>query len=245
MTPSQRPLAATSWLAPTTLRRNLERIAAWDLPIHQAALLFYQHAPSLAYAPSEFHVRGLETHVHLPTDLPWEQGPGPCWDLCARLMDLAAPLAPWAGVLHPPGDPALLEDFAARWRKASPGWRLLVENIPSDGLEAHWPVIEALDLSLCLDNGHLMAFGQHHLLQRPGLARRVELLHCYAPGPEAGRHRHLGLQLLTPEQRALLGEILDLLDPNTTILFEVFTEEDLRASLETFYALDAERRPRG
>jgi len=147
-------------------------------------------------------------------------------------------------VLHPPDDPALLEGLARRWRGADPGWRLLVENVPGQDLRAHWPVIRELDLPLCLDVGHLMAFGQHWLLGEPDLPGRVELLHCYAPGPDTGRHSHLALSCLEPEQRGLLLEILGLITPNTTILFEVFSESDLRASLETFYAL-TDRRLRG
>lgn len=232
------PLAATSWLWPTTLKKNLRKIAAWNLPIKQAALLFYRHADCLAYDPGEFEAQpGLSTHAHLPVDLPWSRSPGACWDILRRLMDLASPLAPWAGVLHPPADPRDLEALAGLWLREAPCWKLLVENVPGQDLRAHWPVIEALDLPLCLDVGHLMAFGQHWLLDAPGFFGRVELLHCYAPGIVTDSHEHLPLTQLSPGQRATLGRVMESIRPETPVLFEVFAESDLRESLKAFYEL--------
>jgi hypothetical protein len=223
------------------LPENLRRIVAWKLPIRQVALLFYQSEPSLAYRPEDFEAgAGLTSHVHLPLDLPWESGPGAVWDILERLMALPAALAPWGGVLHPPADPALLASVAALWREASPGWRLMIENVPGRDLLAHWPVISDLDLPVCLDVGHLMAHGQEKLLEAPGLAARVELVHCYAPGIVWNRHEHLSLKELSPGQGRTLRSILEMTAPGTPVLFEVFSESDLRGSLETFYALTRE-----
>ena len=233
-----RVLAATSWLWPTALPDNLARIAAWELPVRQAALLFYQTEASLAYTAEDIPaLAGLSSHAHLPVDLPWERGARAVYEVIARLMDLAANLAPWGGVLHPPADPALLEGVARLWREAGPGWRVLVENVPGQGLRRHWPVIEALDLPVCLDVGHMMAFGQDWLPGLPGLWGRVELLHCYAPGVEPGRHSHLALDMLTPGQEETLRRVFEALPAKTPVLFEVFSEWDLRVSLETFYDL--------
>jgi len=237
------PLAAASWLWPTTLKKNLHRIASWKLPIRQVALLFYQHAPSLEYTPDEFEAPpGLTSHAHLPIDLPWKSGPEAVWDILSRLMALPRALSPWGGVLHPPEDPRDLDAVAAIWRAEAPGWRLMIENIPGRDLRAHWPVIEARDLPVCLDVGHLMAFDQDWLLDEPGLPGRVELVHCYAPGIVKGRHEHMALTELSPSQRRTLGRIMRLVRPNTPILFEVFSESDLRVSLETFYALSSDWR---
>ena len=281
--PPTRPLAATSWLWPADLPENLRRIKAWNLPISQVALLFYQLTASLAYSAREFdHLGGLACHVHLPLDLPWEAGPGEVWDSLVRLMALPgggdrtagkdlreqenardgqgrpaglrglaglfelgelggqARRPPWGGVLHPPADPGLLAGVARLWRRDAPGWRLMVENVQGQDLGVHWPVIEDLDIPVCLDVGHLMAFGQESLLDRPGLADRVELVHCYAPGPKRNRHRHLPLGELLPRQAPVLRRILEMIRPDTPLLFEVFSESDLRESLETFYALTRE-----
>ncbi len=235
-----RPLAATSWLWPGTIEENLLRIADLDLPVRQVALLFYRFRESLAMLEGGLPAPpGLTCHAHLPVDLPWEQGSRAVYAVIERLMAPPGGLAPWAGVLHPPADPADLAGVASLWRKAAPGWTILIENVPSSGLEEHWPVIRDLDLSLCLDVGHLMAFGQHRLLDAPDLGRRVELLHVYAPGTEAGTHHHLALSALTAKQEPWLRRCLEAAGPETTLLFEVFSEIDLRDSLETLYKLHA------
>lgn len=233
-----RPLAATSWLWPTTLADNLRRIAAWDLPIAQVALLFYQCQASLEYSPEDFPpAPGLNSHVHLPIDLPWAGGAEAVWRDITRLMELPGRLSPWGGVLHPPGDPALLAGVGALWRKNFPGWRLMIENIPGQDLRSHWPAITDLNLPICLDVGHLMAFDQHWLLDEPDLPDRVELIHCYAPGIAKHRHEHLALNELSPGQVKTLGQIFQMTKPDVPVLFEVFSESDLRDSLKTFYAL--------
>jgi hypothetical protein len=218
-------------------------MAAWNLPIRQAALLFYQHAPSLEYARADFLPgAGLDCHVHLPVDLPWQAGPKACFEIVSRLMAPPGPLVPWGGVLHPPARPRDLAGVAALWRESAPAWRLLVENVPGQDLRAHWPVIVEYDLPVCLDTGHLMAFGQHWLLGEPGLPGRVELVHCYAPGPCMNRHEHLALTRLTPGQAGLLRDIFALARPDVPVLFEVFSESDLLESLGAFNALRQEWR---
>ena len=233
-----RPLAATSWLWPTTLADNLRRISAWNLPIIQVALLFYQCQASREYSPEDFPpVPGLSSHVHLPIDLPWTSGPDAVWKDIACLMELPGSLSPWGGVLHPPADPVLLAGVGALWRKRVPGWRLMIENIPGQDLRTHWPAITDLDLPVCLDVGHLMAFDQHWLLDQPDLPGRVELIHCYAPGIVKHRHAHLPLGKLSRDQAKTLRQVLEMAKPDVPILFEVFSESDLRDSLKTFYAL--------
>lgn len=235
--PQTRPLAATSWLWPADLAYNLRSISRWDLPIREVALLFYQCAPSLAYGAGDFEPgAGLSCHAHLPVDLPWER-PDTAWDIITRLMAPPGPLLPWGGVLHPPGNPRALARIARLWRKASPDWRLLIENVPGQNLKAHWPVIAEHGLCVCLDVGHLMACNQHWLLDEPSLPGRTRLIHCYAPGTASSGHKHLALNALSARQRDDLRRIFTLLPPEVPALFEVFSESDLRASLDTFYAL--------
>lgn len=239
-------LAATSWLWPLPIAENLERMANWDLPIRQAALLFYESDPSLDLEPRDLPgLPGLTTHAHLPVDLPWNKGAKKVWKILTRLMDKVDRLGAWAGVLHPPADPEVMAEVAAMWKKAAPPWRLLLENVPGQDLSAHWPMIKDLDLPLCLDFGHMWAFGQHWLLKDPEVLPRVELLHCYAPGDTPNRHKHLSLAELTPEQTLSLRRILAQLPRRVVILFEVFAISDLRTSLEAFYHLtdDLEVRP--
>jgi len=244
-TPRGNPLAVTSRLWPCSLAENLRRISEWDLPIRpirEVGLLFYETETSLAYPLETFApLAGLSSHAHLPMDLPWEAGAHAVWDILRRLMEKPAEGAfckPWGGVLHPPEDPGLLAGVAELWRKAAPGWRLMVENIPTQDLRAHWPVIVEMDLAVCLDVGHLIAFGQEWLLHEPDLPNRVTLVHCYAPGERPNYHVHLPLSELTPAQAPLVRRILDMVSPAVPILFEIFSYEHLLASLERFYQLD-------
>ena len=237
-------LAVTSRLWPGSLAENLYRISTWDLPIRQVGLLFYEREASLAYPSEEFtHLAGLDAHAHLPMDLPWEAGAQAVWDVICRLMDKPGGTNTlWGGVLHPPEDIKCLAGVAALWRKEQPGWRLMVENIPSQDLRAHWPVILEMDLAVCLDVGHLIAFSQEWLLDEPSLPGRVELVHCYAPGPNLGQHIHLPLSRLTPAQAPILKRILAMTAPGAPVLFEIFSYAHLLDSLETFYELQREWR---
>lgn len=235
---NSRTLAVASWLWPISLAENLARIACWDLPIAQVALLFYQTAPSLAYTDRDLAAHpGLTAHVHLPLDLPWRHGPEAVFAVIQALMDKAGPLRPWAGVLHPPADAAVLADLAALWRETRPPWRLLLENVPGQDLADHWPTIRDLDIPLCLDVGHMMAFGQDWLLADPEALARVEMVHCYAPGVLPDRHEHLALDRLSAAQAATVRRVLAAVPERAVIVFEVFSESDLRASLQAFYAL--------
>jgi len=93
--------------------------------------------------------------------------------------------------------------------------------------------------------GHLMAFGQHWLLDEPDLPARVELVHCYAPGIVTMRHEHLPLSELSPSQARTIQAVLTLIKPDTPILFEVFSESDLRDCLENFTKLTQDWRHPG
>jgi len=244
-----RTLAVTSHLWECSLAENLRRISEWELPIHQVGLLFYEMEASLAYPPETFApLAGLFAHAHLPMDLPWEAGAHAVWDIICRLMEKPSEGAfrtLWGGVLHPPEDPGLLADVAKLWRTAAPPWRLMVENIPAQDLRAHWPVIVEMDLGVCLDVGHLMAFGQEWLLREPDLPGRVALVHCYAPGIRLKYHAHLPLSELTPAQASVVRGILAMVSPATPILFEIFSYEHLLLSLERFYQLDMEEEKHG
>ena len=53
-----------------------------------------------------------------------------------------------------------------------------------------------------------------------------------------GRHEHMSLKKLTREQTSILRHIVSGVRPDAVIVFEVFSESDLRTSLEAFYALE-------
>lgn len=123
----------------------------------------------------------------------------------------------------------LLADFARRWY-ARGGPPLLLENTAScdvaclgaDFLATH-------GLGFCLDAGHLLGYAQRRLLAST-LPERAALVHWSAPGPVAGRDRHLALDALTPEQADVARSLLARVPAGATHLLEVFSLEGVAAS---------------
>lgn len=114
---------------------------------------------------------------------------------------------------------------------------LLLENIRGNDLVALWPLIQSSNLGICLDLGHLLAYGQQtHCL--PGIWSHVRMLHLSAPGRpgapgEDGRHRdgHRSLAELDHQGRALLEDILGRIRPDCVLMLEVFEPEGFMESL--------------
>jgi hypothetical protein len=76
--------------------------------------------------------------------------------------------APWGFVLATARLPGLLEWFVDLWRAfGRPPSDILLENEEEAGAQALWPRPGPGD-RLCLDVGHMLAFGQTALLAIPG-----------------------------------------------------------------------------
>lgn len=189
-------LAAPSWVFPGTIRDNCAFLAG---KVDEAALLFLQTEPSRAYGrqdlPPDLARLGLSFHVHLPLDLPWHAGGEAVAAVCLELMDMVSFLDARRCVLHPPpagsgGDAAALEAFSRQWLAAgrSP-CDVLLENTRGNDLTGLWTCIETIGLGLCLDLGHMLAYGQRTLgVEFPERAR-PRMLHLNAPGgPGSGAH---------------------------------------------------------
>jgi hypothetical protein len=110
---------------------------------------------------------------------------------------------------------------------------LLLENIQGNDLRQLWPVIEARDLGICLDLGHLLAYGQD-TDRIPGIWSRVRMVHLNAPAPN-GRHRSLAC--LDRSGRARLERILRHVEPRCVFMIEVFSPEDFLQSLHFFESM--------
>lgn len=211
----------------------------------EIALCFFEAEACAAYGDDDLPPR-LATlpfawHAHLPVDLDWSRGGAAAADRARYVLDRASFLAPRAAVLHapelPPGHAAprarsvaqLLAGFARRWY-ARGGPPLLLENTAScdvaclgaDFLATH-------GLGFCLDAGHLLGYAQHRLLAST-LPERAALVHWSAPGPVAGRDRHLALDALTPAQGAVARALLARVPAGATHLLEVFSLEGVAAS---------------
>ncbi len=233
-------LAAPSFVRPGTVAENCTFLAE---KVDEVGLVFFETKACLAYDENDLAPwladLDLSYHVHLPLDLPWDQGIDAAFEVIAALAAKVGYLSPTAWVLHPHplAPPALVE---ARFTKLGidPA-DVLLENIEECDLTEIWAEILATSLSVCLDIGHVLAYSQHSLTRLPDFWQRVRMLHAYAPDP---RHpsRHTALTLLDLEGRKLLRYALKSLIPGTVVNLEIFNENDLIASLAHYKTLLAD-----
>lgn len=247
-------LGTTSFIYPADYLPNVERLAPC---VDEIELLMFASGPE--DRPSRQLVRELAArgadlavtyNVHLPTDVCLGAA-----DAGARrravetlrwYLERVAPLAPTVHVLHLElegeaaarggGAPA---DWLARTAESlevllaatSAGTPLAVEvlDYPFAWVE---PLVERLNLAVCLDAGHLAAAGKS--IRTPALRHRARLPILHLHGTEGGRD-HLSLEALPPWAAAEVREILA--DFRGTVSLEVFGLEALRGSLEALEAL--------
>lgn len=237
-------LAAPSCVFPAGVAENCAFLAP---QYDEIALAFFETEACLAYGeadvPPGLAELPVSWHMHLPLDLPWEQGAARVAEVVLALKARAAHLRPSAFVLHPPQAPGDLAELArllaARGffdEPGVPGHRgpasraLLVENIEGRDLARHWPVIEAADLGVCLDLGHMLVHGQEEFLDLPGLFSRTHMLHLNAPDPQKPA-RHASLSQLDARGRALMARLLGAFAPGGVLVLELFNADALSDSL--------------
>lgn len=225
-------LAAPSFVIPDGVAGNSRFLADH---FDEIALLFFETESCLAYTdgdlPGDLASLPVSWHVHLPLDLPWRNGLDAAWEKIAGLTAKTAYLGPRVFVLHPPTEPDMLVPLAARFREAGidPA-DVLLENVEESDLVALWPEARAGGYSTCLDLGHILAYGQHSVLDLDGLWDTVRMLHVYAPS-DGGRHT--GLAHLDGEGLKLLRRMIDAFRGETVTL-EVFNKDELFRSVELF-----------
>lgn len=238
----QKNLAAPSYIWPGGIAENCRRLAD---KVSEVGLLFFQANACLAYTqedlPSSLTKLGLRFHVHLPLDLPWEDGAEATWMVVSALLDKCSHLHPRAAVLHPPPlricpeqekrvttslVTQRLRDFLAFWTGSVHGITLLLENTRENDLVSAWPLIRSSGAGICLDLGHLLAFGQE-TDKMPGIWPHVGMVHLSAPGPFGG---HFSLRRLDRVGRERLGSILDRVGPDCILMLEVFNPADFEES---------------
>ena len=247
--PGGRKLAAPSWVLPGTIAENCRFLAG---KVHEVGLLFFETASCLAYTeedlPPPLSDLPLSFHAHLPTDLP--RGGAQAAAICLALMERVAFLGVRRAVLHPPPpsqappdrEPleytgAWLREFALCWRASNRDTAdLLLENTEHGELTALLPVIEALGLSLCLDTGHALAYGQRHLFLHPAVLARTRMVHVSAPGKGAAKNRHLPLTSLSPEDGAALRNLLFSVSQSAVCMLELFSTDDFFNSLPILHS---------
>jgi hypothetical protein len=221
-------VAAPSFVIPAGAAENARFLAPY---FDEICLLFFETEACLAYTdrdlPPDLADLPVSWHVHLPLDLPWHLGLDAAWDRLARLMDKGAFLSPRAWVLHPPPS-GLLVPLADRFRNAGHDPAdVLLENVEESDLCALWDEAWEGGYSVCLDLGHVLAYGQRPVLELDGLRERVRMVHAYAPDGS----RHTGLSRLDKEGRDLLCDILETFRPGAVTL-EIFNEQEIFESIE-------------
>ena len=234
-------LAAPSCVLPAAVAENCTFLAPC---FDEIALAFFETEACLAYTgadlPPELAQLPVSWHVHLPLDLPWGAGAEYGVDGVARtvlsLVQKVAFLEPGAFVLHPPQEPQALAALVRLLAAGGlPPQALLVENIAGRDLARLWPVIEALDLGVCLDLGHMLVHGQEDFLDLPGLGRRTRMLHLNAPDPQKPA-RHASLSQLSAHGRAVMARLLEALAPGGVVVLELFNQHALADSLDCLHA---------
>jgi sugar phosphate isomerase/epimerase len=185
---------------------------------------------------------GIGYNVHLPTDIaPGHPDPavdGQAVDTLRRVLERVAPLDPTTCTLHLPRPndvrgAASAEPWHARLAQSlravlaggPPAQRISVETL---AYPLQWlaPLITELNLSACLDLGHLLLYDLDLEGTWRVFAGRTTILHLH--GVADGRD-HLGLERMPP---ADMARILPLLEGfRGTVSLEVFSHQRLAASI--------------
>jgi hypothetical protein len=228
-------IAAPSRMIPGTTAQNARFLAQRaEGRIQEVALCFFETEASLAYTeddlPETLAELPFSWHMHLPVDLPWHSGAGASANCALRLMRKVEALKPRLAVLHAPDPPARkgqLAAFADIWHTRCPT-PLLLENIEGCDLLDLAQIIVDAELGVCLDLGHMLAYGQERIVTIPELVSRVRLVHWSAPD---GADRHLPLTRLTPEEKNSLRAAAEKLPGTAAHLLEIFDWNGVEESL--------------
>jgi hypothetical protein len=243
-------LAAPSWLIPATVEENVRHLldnCAAVPEVEEVALLLFETEAALFSTnkdlPTSLRDAGFTWHVHLPLDIPWELGGVAAYETASRLADKTEFLNPRFFVLHPPPesrDGMQLSQFAQLWRMDGRNTeQILVENTQENDLVELLPRVEEEDLRLCLDMGHVLAYGQDALLEAlEGRWDLVRLLHLHGFGPvrDTGKLRdHQSLDLLDEEgwrqTEHALRSVCEATSLPPTVVLEVFQWEGFERSV--------------
>lgn len=223
-------IAAPSFVIPDTVGGNCRYLEGM---VDEVSLTFFETESCLAYdesdLPPDLPELELEYSVHLPLDLPWQEGVESVAEAVLGLARKVDYLRPTAYVLHPPDDARKLGQLSQLLADGGIATEaVLIENIEGNDLSACWGEIVENGYGVCLDIGHRIAFAQDGLETLPGLWDRVRMLHIYGPGP---RGEHGPLDGLDEEGADMLRRWVGLLPKDGSLVLEVFRQRQLTDSL--------------
>ncbi len=227
-------IATTSFVYPSTIEDNCVKL---EKLVDEVSLVFFETKSCLEYSTEELPYSlknlALSYNVHLPLDLPWEEGTEIVGEIILNLIEKVSFLEPCFYVLHPPPNRHyLLKLLSILQKKKFLLSQIYLENIKENNLLDIWETILRHDLYVCLDIGHVLEYDQHNLLSAPHLYSRVRAVHLY--GPMGSRHG--SLKELNKKGRKILKEVFSQLSLGTTVVIEVFNEKDLLESLDFLYS---------
>lgn len=239
-------VGTTSFIYPDLYSENVRQLAPF---LDEVELLFFESLEE-GSLPGDYEIRelvnlketmGVSYNIHMPTDVDLSS-PDPNERAKAvatyqRIYEMTRPLSPSTLTLHVPYDPSRHGGETLWQTYAAKGIRNLLENgmdprlisvetldYPLDMLR---PVIEACDLSVCLDVGHVILYGGDPLAVYETYKNRISIMHLH------GVHQgcdHVSLDLMAPEHFAKVRIMLE--DFTGTVSLEVFSFDKLKRSLD-------------
>ena len=181
----------------------------------------------------------LTFNVHLPSDIflghPDANERQHAADVLIDLISRCVPLAPSTFTLHLERDPSATDD--RQWQAHTTA---TLETVLAAGIDSRWisienlnydfalaaPVVKALDLSVCMDMGHLLVHGESITPFYKRWQARIPVVHVHGVD---GANDHLPLDRLSEPHAA---EVLTLLEHfRGVVSLEVYSEAALEASL--------------
>lgn len=255
--PNHTSLAVPSWVAPGGIADNAYFLAGRAAEV---GLCFFETATCLAYGekdlPGSLAELPFTWHVHLPLDLPWQDGAAAA-EAALALMDKVAFLHARRAVVHLPEGLAQAkasaagvrswEDFVTRWQDSGRDSRdILLENQPGDEPRILLDLAQSYGAGLCLDFSHWLMSRGPEVPPDQAFLQRVGLMHLNAPGPMGTGHS--ALTELSTAERAWSSSVVRKLfagpaqnsartpQDNTLIMLEIFSWEKIVASLPLLQA---------
>lgn len=242
------PLGCPSFVYRAGYVENVRHLAPF---VDEIQLLFFEsRTPESLPAPALIRelrslavAQDISYNVHLPTDL-FPAHPDPverhyAAETLKQMLHCLAPLDPTTFTLHVNPNPNTCQQISLpRFQQYAtetlegvlssglPCRKISVENV-ADQLEKADPVIRELDLSVCMDVGHLMAcnFDVAKFYRR--WKDRISIVHLHGVD---GRTDHLPLNRLSHRK---MGQAMAIITRfNGPVTVEVYAHEALNASLD-------------
>ena len=245
-------IAAPSWVMAGSIYENCVFL---EQKVDEVGLLFFETDACLAYTkddlPPALASLDLSYHVHMPLDLPW-QAPEHVVEIVLALMEKVQFLNVTKAVIHPPitQGAAGIQPHAAQSavRHLLQAWQdagyapntLLLENIEGVDLTEYIPLLTKFACGLCIDTGHMIAYGQDDLLVHPAIWDFLQMVHLNAPADmttRKGRSKHASLTALDERGRTLVRNVLTRCKPDTVLMYELFSWEHILSSRTVVDAL--------